>query len=227
MFTGIDMKFRIGRNQENDLVLKEDTVSGEHAEVQISKDFNHFTLTDLESTNGTKVNGRNILSKEITAKDTFQFGNQDLSGTKFFESIENYIKGHRTDFSKEFLELLNMEADYKAKRRSLNKNYRVMAMLPRLLITIGVVVTIYFFPNIGSDLRYPLMIGATLVGSTISTLGISEQKKEELLDKLKTRFQLQFVCPKCGSEFYGKEGLFWKEKKTCRNNNCNATWDVK
>ncbi|MCL6265068.1 FHA domain-containing protein [Flagellimonas myxillae] len=220
------MKLTIGRHKDNDLVLNDNTVSGKHAEVKISENFKDFTLVDLQSANGSKVNGRKIASKKITEKDSFQFGNSKVAGPVLFKTLNNHIKQARTDFSAEFTTLLGIESQYKSKRRNLNKNYRLLAMLPRLLITIGIVVVIYLIPNLGTELRYPLMIGATLVGSTISTLGISERKKEELLDKLKTRFQLEFVCPKCGSEFYGKEGFFWKEKKTCRNKNCNATWHV-
>ena len=220
------MKYTIGRHKDNNLVLDDPTVSGKHAEIRISQNFEDFTLVDLQSANGTKVNNRNIATKKILEKDTYQFGDSKISGENLFGPLKTFVKSSRTDFSKEFAELLKLEAQYKSKRRSLNKNYRLLAMLPRLLITIGIVLIIYLIPNLGAELRYPLMITATLVGSTISTLGISERKKEELLDKLKTKFQLEFVCPKCGSEFYGKEGFYWKEKKSCRNNKCNATWHV-
>lgn len=227
MFTGTDMKFTIGRNGDNDFIIDNDTVSSDHAEILVSDDFKNFTLIDLESTNGTYVNELEIVSKKITAKDIIQLGSHRIDQDKLFDQLLKYIKSQRTDFSPEFGQLLKMESAYKTKRRSLNKNYRLMAMMPRLIVTVLVVVVIYFFPNIKSELRYPLMIGATFLGSTISTLGISERKKEELMDKLKTEFQLNFVCPKCGSELSGKEGIFWKEKKACRNKQCNATWQIK
>lgn len=221
------MKLTIGRNKGNNFVVENDSASGNHAEIQISDDFKTFTLVDLNSTNGTLVNGIEIVSKKITRKDVLQFGNHQISEKKLFNTLFEYIKSQRIDFSVEFGEILKMEETYKTRKRNLNKNYRLRAMLPRLIITVVVVLVIYLFPNINSELRYPLMIGATFIGSTISTLGISDRKKEELLDQLKTEFQLNFLCPKCGSEFYGKEGIFWKEKKKCRKSECNATWQVK
>lgn len=221
------MKLTIGRNKGNNFVVENDSVSGNHAEVQISDDFKNFTLVDLNSTNGTWVNTIEIVSKKITIKDVIQFGNQKIDEKKLFNVLSEYIISQRTDFSAEFGQILKMEETYKARKRNLNKNYRLRAMLPRLIITVVIVLVIYLFPNINAELRYPLMIGATFIGSTISTLGISDRRKEELLDKLKTEFQLNFLCPKCGSEFYGKEGIFWKEKKKCRKNECNATWHVK
>ena len=62
----------VGRALENDLVLDSADVSRRHARL----DFNgvSLTLTDLGSTNGTKVNGRVVRSRPVAVGDEISFG---------------------------------------------------------------------------------------------------------------------------------------------------------
>lgn len=223
------MKYSIGRNEDNDLVLSDKSVSGNHAEIIISDDYHTYTLTDLKSTNGTYIDNRRIVSKKLAANQELRFGNHLYMGEKLIELLKSHIKEVRTDFSKEFEELLSLENDFQKKRRNINKNYRIIIALPKLIVTILVVLAIYLIPNMNSGLRYPLMIGATLFGTIISTLGISEQKKEDKLNILRANFQLHFKCPKCDTELYSgsRDGSYYKERGKCINQRCNATWKVK
>lgn len=68
--------FTIGRRSTNTLVLEDEKVSGVHA--QISREGSVWILTDMNSTNGTIVNGRRI-SREILEHGTgFSIGNSTL-----------------------------------------------------------------------------------------------------------------------------------------------------
>ena len=49
---------KIGRSAANDFVIKEKTVSGKHAAIEQKQD--GYYLTDLGSTNGTRINGKAI-----------------------------------------------------------------------------------------------------------------------------------------------------------------------
>ncbi len=63
----------IGRSKENDIVLNDDTVSRQHAQLIISK--NKFELIDNNSTNGTFINNKRIKNKfSLTQGDVIQFG---------------------------------------------------------------------------------------------------------------------------------------------------------
>ena len=55
-FFPISAETKIGRANDNDIVLNVKTVSGYHCKISIEN--NQFILKDLGSTNGTKVNGR-------------------------------------------------------------------------------------------------------------------------------------------------------------------------
>ena len=220
------MEYRIGRNEDNDLVIPDGKVSGEHAKVDISDDFQSFTLIDLDSTNGTFVNGRRIRSKKIASSDVFKFAHKEQTGV--YEKVKSFVLQKRTDFTQEFKELLELESTYKKKRRNIAKNYRLLTMLPRLLITLLVASAILLIPDMNPDIRYPLIMGTSLLGALVSGMGISEKNKEEKLARLKARFHIEFCCPKCKVELGGggKDGNYLIEKGKCPNTKCNATWHI-
>jgi beta-barrel assembly-enhancing protease len=64
----------IGRDQENDIVLNDNTVSRQHAQL-IIQDKEKFELIDLNSTNGISVNGQKIIGRiSVIRNDNVQFG---------------------------------------------------------------------------------------------------------------------------------------------------------
>ena len=65
-------KYLVGRSAENDIQLPEGSVSSRHA--QLEKIGGGWQLTDLQSTNGTFVNGRRIHSVELKPGDRIRFG---------------------------------------------------------------------------------------------------------------------------------------------------------
>jgi pSer/pThr/pTyr-binding forkhead associated (FHA) protein len=54
-------RLTIGRDASNDLVLEEEGISGFHAEIQLDED--NIFLIDMDSTNGTCVNGKKITGR--------------------------------------------------------------------------------------------------------------------------------------------------------------------
>jgi pSer/pThr/pTyr-binding forkhead associated (FHA) protein/tetratricopeptide (TPR) repeat protein len=69
----------IGKNEGNDIQLSDEFVSDNHAKITIAEGIVY--ITDLNSTNGTKVNGRLIPSNqpyELASGDTITFGNETL-----------------------------------------------------------------------------------------------------------------------------------------------------
>jgi len=65
----------IGRQPGNDIRLEDQTVSSEHAAVQIG---NPVTLTDLGSTNGTFVNGERISKQALAHGDVIRIGHHEM-----------------------------------------------------------------------------------------------------------------------------------------------------
>ncbi|MFZ1324850.1 MAG: FHA domain-containing protein [Candidatus Contendobacter sp.] len=64
---------RLGRVVDNDLCFDNNSVSGHHAEVYHLPD-GTFQICDLQSTNGTRVNGRQIQTQALQHGDVVELG---------------------------------------------------------------------------------------------------------------------------------------------------------
>jgi len=62
----------IGRNPSTHVTVNDEGTSREHA--VISHDDGVFTIEDLQSTNGTKVNGKRVRIAELNDGDEIQIG---------------------------------------------------------------------------------------------------------------------------------------------------------
>ena len=60
-------ELKFGRRESNDVVLRFPNVSGEHCVLTLENGY--WFLTDLDSQNGTKVNGSRILRKRVDPGD--------------------------------------------------------------------------------------------------------------------------------------------------------------
>ncbi len=64
----------IGRNPTTDITLLDENISREHAIILFDPDTNIYVIEDLQSTNGTKVNGKGIRSHDLEEGDEIQIG---------------------------------------------------------------------------------------------------------------------------------------------------------
>jgi len=64
----------IGRNPTTDITLLDEGISREHAIILFDADQDRYEIEDLESTNGTKVNGRRIRNATLSPGDEIQIG---------------------------------------------------------------------------------------------------------------------------------------------------------
>lgn len=64
----------IGRNPTTDITLLDEGISREHALILYDQELDRYTIEDLQSTNGTKVNGKRVRSAELHPGDTLQIG---------------------------------------------------------------------------------------------------------------------------------------------------------
>ena len=64
----------IGRNPTTDITLLDEGISREHALILFDEDSAEYLIEDLQSTNGTKVNGKRIRSAPLTHGDELQVG---------------------------------------------------------------------------------------------------------------------------------------------------------
>ena len=68
-------RITIGRNSSNDIMLNEPVVSGEHAAIMLQP---KSAITDLNSTNGTRLNGHPISKSPLKHNDVISIGSHEL-----------------------------------------------------------------------------------------------------------------------------------------------------
>jgi pSer/pThr/pTyr-binding forkhead associated (FHA) protein len=64
----------IGRNPTTDITLLDEGISREHALILHDEATRSFTIEDLQSTNGTKVNGKRVRSAALAHGDSIEVG---------------------------------------------------------------------------------------------------------------------------------------------------------
>jgi pSer/pThr/pTyr-binding forkhead associated (FHA) protein len=64
----------IGRNPTTDITLLDEGISREHAIVTWDEGEDTYAIEDLQSTNGTKVNGKRVRSSPLQHGDEVQVG---------------------------------------------------------------------------------------------------------------------------------------------------------
>lgn len=77
---------RIGKKEDNDLCLDDPTVSRYHAEIHFTAD--SYLLKDLQSTNGTLINGTKVREAFLTPGDVVSVGNSNIEFQTFDESVK-------------------------------------------------------------------------------------------------------------------------------------------
>lgn len=76
IYDGLDAPVTIGREEGNTIQLNDERVSRFH--VKIQEDNQKLVLTDLDSTNGTKVNGESTSLRNLRVGDTIMVGRSVL-----------------------------------------------------------------------------------------------------------------------------------------------------
>lgn len=77
---------KVGKRETNDLILLDKTVSRNHFEIEYTQD--SFLLRDLESTNGTFLNGSRVKEAYLTPGDVIKMGNTAIEFVAFDEKVK-------------------------------------------------------------------------------------------------------------------------------------------
>jgi len=216
--------FTLGRSEDNNYVINDASVSSHHAKISVSEDFKTVTLNDLNSTNGSKIDGQSVLIKKINNKSRIQLGNHLLDMDDFFNKLNASILKERIDFTNEFQVLEEVEKKYSKQKHRVNKFFKIKSGFIRGLITIGLLLFIMkseILDSIDSSRIY-LMIGVGTIGGIISTASVSDKRVKHKLDDLYIEFTLKFKCPKCSFDLSSKSWRFWKSKNNCPR--CKCKW---
>ena len=78
----------IGRTDENDIVVNHRSISRNHAKVVREPDTGRYTISDLQSSNGVRVNGNDYSKVELRRGDVVDLGHVRL---RFVEPGEDFL----------------------------------------------------------------------------------------------------------------------------------------
>lgn len=210
---------RIGKADDNELVLNDPHVSRYHA--RLIRQEGAWLLEDLSSTNGTFVNDSQISKKRITSTDRIRLG--DSCYTTLTEILKS-----KNDYSEEFAALKEVYANYvqsKVKIQSSNQfKIRIMQSLPFALP--GVIGVVFGFLGKGSPLLFGVSLLIVICAPTVGIyMGAKQSAKvPQQLQDIVNQFKIDYVCPKCGT-FLGEipwESL--RNRKHCPVSSCRAKW---
>ena len=194
------MIIKIGKANDNDFVVDDPHVSRYHARLIREEEGGCWLLEDLDSTNGTFVNGAQIVKKRVTPSDTIKLGNN------YVLNISEALK-FNNDYSEEFAALKQIYDNYiqaKVKIQSSNQfKTRLFQSLPFALP--GVVGVVIGFLGKGSPELFGLSLFITVCAPTVGIyLGAKQSAKTpQLLQDLTNQFKIDYVCPNAG-HFWGK-----------------------
>jgi pSer/pThr/pTyr-binding forkhead associated (FHA) protein len=90
-FAKIEKILTIGSAADNNIILKNDHVSSHHARISLLKNGDYY-LQDLNSRNGSYVNGTKVSAKNFTTKDVVKIAKNDLPSNWFQSFLSHHPK---------------------------------------------------------------------------------------------------------------------------------------
>ena len=231
------MEIIVGRRGEQSFPIMDKAVSGKHLKLTTMPDGN-VQVEDLESTNGTFIDGVRIIKKVVSRNTVVQMG------STFTFCINDVLPEVKTspvpptpptpptppkpEYDEEILrKFQNLESvwkKYQEEKINLQKNNAskgFLRMLPMFVLG-GLGYMISCIPEL-ADFRTAITLAGLGIGLIITWISYkSATSLPEQMEKLNQQFQIDYVCPKC-KQFLGFtpfEGL--KNRGQCSA--CKSKW---
>ncbi len=213
-------KIKIGRSNKNDLTYEDSSISNFHLELDF-KSYDEYLVTDLDSSNGTYINGVGIRTSLLRNTDKLKLGSVEFTTQEFFDDVNKLIKKNKSDFKKEYKKVLRLFEQYQGRKNNIVKP-SVLPVILRVSFGLIIILLLLFVPDLDDGVRYALMIAVGLISVLANMFGNSQVKKNEKLDLLKLEFENRLICPKCETSLMNQNITYWKGKKGCSNSRCDA-----
>lgn len=218
----------IGRtvSGENTMRVSNNVVSGTHCKIFLDKKSNIMYIEDLGSTNGTYVNGVQVVRYALkvddkillggdggyatTLREILKYVEEQKSATQKVESNNNPQKQKAQEehiYAEEFAQLKGFYDKYHKETLEI-KDKMGSLMMWRIIPTsiLGVITAIFAFfldteqmRNVATLCSAIMTLVIFIVASKITTK--LSHKYNALLLERQEEFQLSYVCPKCRSDF--------------------------
>lgn len=213
----------IGREvPKDDFLIDKQYVSVGRKHARIIRKPDGIYIEDLDSANGTFVNGKSVSLKKINASDKIMLGGINYYELKL-DDILKLLPISDVEFQTKFLELKQVYDDYQYESNRLQtkgqEDMMTKRMLPTMLLgSFTGIITLLAGNNIIQRLSIAIIGGIlTVVVFLVATKMASNSTKNmrEKLAQLNEQFELDYVCPACGMSFRGKSWEFHKRSGKC------------
>ncbi|MFM7117451.1 MAG: FHA domain-containing protein, partial [Planctomycetota bacterium] len=121
VYNNLSLPVSIGREEGNTIQLNDDRVSRYHLKIQL--DHENLVLTDLESTNGTRVNGEDTHLKILRFGDIITVGRSTLLVGTREQVLQRIAKLNRPDLEKQLAGAASGERSSSKSTWNLDPNY--------------------------------------------------------------------------------------------------------
>ena len=220
------IKLKLGnkKNPKNEIKIDDPGISFDHLEI-LFIDNSTLKITDLDSTNGTTVNGRPIKSKVIKPSDKIKIGNNVFLGSELIEKCMPVILKNKVIFYNEFSKLEELYFLNKKRIRNIRSDYNIKVNVFRFGLPLILLIVFLLFGeqlNIPESARYLIPTFGAGIAAIISDKVFGKDKFEQKLQKIKEEFDITYICPKCYSSLANKSIEYWKNIRKCPK--CHANW---
>lgn len=215
-----------GRGPHNDVVIPDSGVSTRHAKITyLGKGM--FEVIDLDSTNGTYVNGFRIRKAQVSINDEITLSdNITLDLSKEFKlgrasagrSPDKDKKANPEDFTEEFALLEEVYETFKADEKKMELGHH----LKHALIAGGLTVIPILVYLLTKDFR---IIGLSALVAIIANYFKAVKTNKVPIRTLQSNFRIRYVCPACKTSLLDIPWEDWHKKGRCNNNKCNAIYN--
>lgn len=217
---------KLGRdnNEKNHIKIKDSTVSKEHLAISWIGN-GRILIRDLDSTNGTYVNGMQIVSKEITPSDMVRIGASYRKGSELINKCKEIWFQDRVDFSSEFREILPEIDEYKKKLKKLNFRFQSLPQIVRGgIVLIAFLTFILFGEAWGIPAEYRLLLGVAsgIIAGIVTTMLFDKAKFQNKVRELKALYADRIACPKCGTPI--DDHMLEQVDQLIKCRRCDASW---
>ncbi|MDR3127460.1 MAG: FHA domain-containing protein [Tannerellaceae bacterium] len=210
---------RIGKAPDNDAVVSGSYLSRYHAQLSRTPE-GTWMLEDCNSTNGTFVNGHQILRRQVRQGDSLMFGGEDC-----VHSLTAVLHA-AGDYSIEFEALKGIYERYVAEKVKIQSvtvfRVRLLQTLP--VAALGVAGLLIGMWGKGDFLLsgISLVVMIALPSSGIYLAARLSAKIPGRLQEALTRFRTRYVCPRCGAPLGEQPWEALAARGRCPS--CKAIW---
>ncbi len=233
----------VGRSLNNTIIVPDSRVSGQHARLTACTP-STFLLEDLNSKNGTFVDGVRITRKFVDRTNTIQLADTTLSIDELLAQVRETapvsvappsapIVSHQPesvgsskqvplDFSSDFAALESVYRQYPQLKRACRQREKMIRTGSVILSSVvGISAVVASGGTALSLLQVMSSAGLSVLVPTLCSTFLSTDEKLELIDK---EYRDRYRCPNpaCRDPFGTREWDMLAQQKTCRR--CQAVW---